>query len=367
MSSRRSVTADSRWTLALPLAVAVFTFLWRLGASSLFTDETSSWLAGRASLGELFSAVRKSEVAPPSYYLLLHAWIGLTGSDSIWTMRLLSVLAGICLVAAVWWLARLLSGDVAALLAALLTALSPLVVQYSQEIRAYVFVMLFATVAVAAAIAARDAASQQRWLALAGVASVAAIWTHYTGLLVIAPLVLYVWCAPGFSRRARRAYAAACASALVIVAPLMVLQLRAGHQGGVAPYAHLTATNLEKVVGTPFDGRFAGSQLTHVAGSGAAVVALAYLARRLCRDTPELWLLLAAALVPVLALAAVTLAATVSGESTYDSLITRYTAVAAPFMIVALGFAIATISRPAATALGAVALVAALSGLLATY
>src|ERR1700733_4630943 len=168
MSSKRSVTADSRWTLVLPLALAGFTFLWRLSASSLFTDETSSWLAARTSLGGVFSAVRQSEVAPPSYYLLLHVWIGLTGSDSILTMRLLSVLAGLCLVAAVWWLARLLSGDVAALLAALLTALSPLVVQYSQEIRAYVFVTLFATVAVAAAIAARHAAGQQRWLVLAG-------------------------------------------------------------------------------------------------------------------------------------------------------------------------------------------------------
>lgn len=352
----------------MPLAVAAGTFLWRLGGSSLFVDETYSWLAAHASLGNVFSAVRETEVAPPSYYLLLHFWIALTGSDSVWTMRLLSVLAGLGVVAAVWWLARLVAGNAAAVLAGLTAAASPLLVEYAQEARAYVFVMLCATIAVAAAItAARTSTRQLRWLALAAVAAVATIWTHYTGLLVIGPVAVYVWCSPTLSRRARSAYVSACALALAAVAPLMVIQLRAGHQGGVAPFARLTTAHIEAVIATPFDGRFPGHALTLLLGAATVVVAVAYLAASRRRRSPELWLLLATAVVPVAAVVGVTVAATVLSEQTYDSLITRYTAVAAPFMLIALAWAIVRLARPVGVLLAAVAALAAVTGLLAAY
>ena len=134
--------------------MAAVAFLWRLGASSLFIDETFSWRAAAGSFGGVFSSVHATEVAPPGYYLLLHFWIRILGSDSESTMRLLSVLAGVAFVAAVWWLGRELAGDAVGLLAALLAALSPLAVQYAQEVRAYIFVMLCTTVAVAAAVRA---------------------------------------------------------------------------------------------------------------------------------------------------------------------------------------------------------------------
>lgn len=314
--------------------------------------------------------MRATEVAPPAYYLLLHFWIRVLGSDSVWTMRLLSVLGGIALVAAVWWLGRLVAGNAVALLAALMTALSPLAVEYVQEVRAYTFVMLGGTIAVAAAVeATRRPRNARPWLVVSAAASVATIWLHYTGLLVILPLVAYVWTSRGLSIVARRAYVVVCAAAFVIVAPLMVIQLRAGHQGGVAPFAKPTATNFARVLGTPFDGRFPPRALTYLTGAVAVAVALVYILSRpgVLPRAHERWLVLAAAVIPVVAIAGVTVAAKLFDEQTYYVLITRYTAVSAPFLLVAIAITLVRAPRAAAIALAALVVASIVSGLSATY
>ena len=68
--------------------------------------------------------------------------------DDEWVLRLPSAVAAIALVAAVWWLALPLGGRRAATIAALFCALSPLVLQYGQQARGYVFAMLLVTLAV---------------------------------------------------------------------------------------------------------------------------------------------------------------------------------------------------------------------------
>ena len=356
--------------LAGVVAVGAVAFLLRLGSSSLFIDETYSWHAAAGSFGAVFSSVRATEVAPPGYYLLLHFWIRIVGSDSEWTMRFLSVLAGLAFVAAVWWLGRLLTGDMVGMLAGLMAALSPLVVQYAQEVRSYIFVMLCTVVAVAAAIrATRGGDHTGRWVGAAAAASIGAVWLHYTGLLVIGPLAVYVWTDRRLSARARRAYVIACGVAFLIVAPLMVLQLRAGHQGGVAPFAHPSAVNFARVVGTPFDGSFAPRALAYAPGAAAVLIALAYLlaAPRAVPSRRDRWLLIAAAGAPAAAAVAVTVAAAVLNEHTYYSLITRYTAVGAAFMLISIAIAIVKAPRLAGALLAIVVAVPTVAGLAATY
>jgi uncharacterized membrane protein len=201
---RRSLSAPL--ALSGVVALAALALLWRLGSSSLFVDETFSWRAAQASFAGVFTNVRATEVAPPGYYLLLHFWIRLLGSDSEWTMRLLSALAGIAFVGAVWWLGRLVAGNSVGVLAALMATLSPLLVAYAQEVRAYIFVMVCAVIEVAAAIeATRRLDEAMRWIGVSAAASVATIWLHYTGLLVILPLAAFVWTSE-LGVVARRAY-----------------------------------------------------------------------------------------------------------------------------------------------------------------
>ena len=111
--------------VALPacLLLALLVFAHGLGASSLFVDEAASWHAAAGSLRDVFTRVRADEVAPYTYYVFLHEWIyRFHDASEVW-MRLPSMLAGVALVAAVAWLAYLISGRVAACVAALLAAL----------------------------------------------------------------------------------------------------------------------------------------------------------------------------------------------------------------------------------------------------
>jgi uncharacterized membrane protein len=150
--------------------------------------------------------VRVDELAPPTYYVLLHVWIQLTGSESEWVMRFLSVIAGVGVVISASWLAGLLGGRRVGALSGVLAALSPLFLQYSQEARAYVFAMLGVTIAVAAAVQASRSSASRKWLILSAAAAIAAIAFHYTAVLVVLPLEVWVWFLSGFSDRARRAH-----------------------------------------------------------------------------------------------------------------------------------------------------------------
>jgi len=146
----------------------------------------------------------------------------------------------------------------------------------------------------------------------------------------------------------------------------MVIQLRAGHQGGVAPYGRLTATNAARVVGTPFDGRHPESTAILLLGAVMVAGAIASSLRRSQRSADRLLVVAAALLAPVTVLA-VTIAAELFHQTTYDSLITRYSAVAAPFILIALAWWIITVPRPWGAALAVATLIAALSSLIPSY
>ncbi|MEA2187912.1 MAG: mannosyltransferase, partial [Solirubrobacteraceae bacterium] len=94
--------------LVLVLAAALFSL--RLGHSSLFIDEVFSWNASRGDLSRLADSLRYSEVTPPLYYLLLYGWLHIAGSDSEIVMRVPSVLAGVGVVASIYWLGLLVAG-----------------------------------------------------------------------------------------------------------------------------------------------------------------------------------------------------------------------------------------------------------------
>ena len=180
---RRGEHGSSLWlALGLPLALGALVLSYRLGAASLFVDEVYSWRAAASGLGALLHRVHVDEVAPPTYYLLLHGWISLLGTDAEWALRLPSAVAGLSLIGLTFWLANELGGRRAGTIAATATAVSPLVLEYGQQARAYVFVMAAVTLAVAAAArAARSEDLGPRWLALSAAAAGAALWIHYSG------------------------------------------------------------------------------------------------------------------------------------------------------------------------------------------
>ena len=339
-------------------ALAIGSLCWRLGSSSLFIDEVASWRAADASIGELFHRVRVDEVAPPTYYLLLHVWVRILGSDREWVMRSLSVVAAVAMVGAVYWLASMLAGRLAGSLAALLAAVSPLVLEYGQEVRAYAWAMLAVTIAAGCIVRAtreehaRSSAGSV-WLALGTLAGVLALWFHYSAILVIGPLAVFACLARGVSPRLRLAHGATIALGGLALLPILRDQLHEGHQNAIAPIAQLTASNVERVVGAPFDRTY--NLLPGAVSVLAALLVLASIAILLLPRArgviahPRLIACLAG--LPAVALIVLTAAGR-------PELISRYDAVAVPFMVIAIGVGVA-VWGPAGLLLTTLALVVA--------
>ncbi|MFC2029637.1 hypothetical protein ACFLWA_02795 [Chloroflexota bacterium] len=131
----RSLASWRFWLLIAILLAAFGLRMHRLGADSLWYDETVSvHLAGK-SIPALISHTAR-DIHPPGYYLLLHAW-GLLAGQSEFVAAFLSLFFGILLVALAYVLGARVFGPGAGLLAAFLVALSPFNLWYSQEVRMY--------------------------------------------------------------------------------------------------------------------------------------------------------------------------------------------------------------------------------------
>lgn len=132
--------------------------LYRLGANSLWYDETVSVVLAQSELAELIRHTA-GDIHPPLYYVLLHFW-GRVAGWSEFAMAFVSLWFGVLLVAVVWRVTRAwtspqpsplqgegvatsplpspLQGEgVVALVAALFVAISPYNIWYSQEVRMY--------------------------------------------------------------------------------------------------------------------------------------------------------------------------------------------------------------------------------------
>jgi uncharacterized membrane protein len=354
-----SAPSISRLLPLLPVLLATVNFFWQLGSPSLHIDEAFSWSAADSPLGDLLHQVRVIETAPWTYYLGLHGWIGLLGSDDEWVMRLPSALAGVALVPVTYRIGLLALGRRPALLAATLVAASPLVLTYAQQVRAYAFAMLLVAIAVWAALeAARAERRRQRaWLGVLVACSIGAFWLHYTTALVLVPLYVWVLLGSGLERRRALTVAGAMLLGSLPLLPLMLDQLSRGHEAGVAPSARLTAEHALRVLATPYDGRSERLTVWLALGAAALVVAFLLLAvtQRGRGRNQQVGLLLSLAITPVLAVTALTIFSD-------DVLISRYTAVAAPFLILVLAAGVAVAPRLAAPVIALVALGAGVGG-----
>ncbi len=180
-------------SLAL-LLLAFAVRIYRLDAQSLWYDEAVSAQVAAKGLPEL-TRWTANDIQPPLYYYVLSGWTRLAGRGE-WVLRFPSAFFGVLGVAAVWALVRRIfgrgpTGALAAALAALLAALSPLYVYYGQEARMYTQLVFFSTLAGYALWRSLETNRARWWLAFV-LAALAALYTHYSALFL---LVAYGLCA----------------------------------------------------------------------------------------------------------------------------------------------------------------------------
>ena len=347
-----------RWALPAILVVAGVNFFWQLGSSSYFIDEAFSVIHSLPSFHTMFHVIGHVETSPYAYFLFLHEWIIRTGSQAEWVTRLPSAVAGVVLVAAVYWMSRALVTRRVALGAAALTAISPLIQVYAQETRVYIFLMVAVVVAVGGSVrAAQRTERQLSFLMLGAAASFLAIWLHYTAFSVVLPLAIWVATRTELSRRGRVMFVATCLAGLGTVLPLLLEQYH--YYPKLVPIAGaINGRNIVSVLGTSFATRV-GTPINARTVIGALVMlcALAVLLVPHGRQVRQRILLVALCAVAVLGLIGVDL----TGK---QLLITRYTAVVAPFMVTAIAVACWRLPRTGAAALAIAAVAISAVGLI---
>ena len=175
--------------IVLVLLLAAFLRFHRLEAQSFWNDEGNSARLSERSIALIIEGTA-SDIHPPLYYLLLRGWREVVGASEF-SLRALSAFAGIGTVAATFALGKVVASrslegsgpPVVAPVAALLAAVNPALVYYSQEARMYSLLALLATLATLLLIRWWRATRSGRpgtGLAVAYVTCAAAgLYTHY--------------------------------------------------------------------------------------------------------------------------------------------------------------------------------------------
>jgi hypothetical protein len=215
------------WLLAGAVAVAAGLRLPFLAQQSLWIDETfTRQIALAPHLSDVWSMVKVTESTPPAFYWLCWAVMHGTGSESDAMLRLSSAVAGTLTVPTAFLAFRRALGTRVALAVAWLCAVSPVLVWYGLDARAYALFVLLGLVNLAALLRVLGRPSRARCAAWA-LTAVLCVWTHYFAVFFIAGQVLFVLLARGGpARRSILAW-----SGLVALGALPLVPLVAGQSG----------------------------------------------------------------------------------------------------------------------------------------
>jgi 4-amino-4-deoxy-L-arabinose transferase-like glycosyltransferase len=305
-----------------------------LAVQSLWLDEAYTLRLARMSFGGMLHAIPATESTPPLYYILAWLWTRVCGS-SAFAIRSLSALLGILTVPVVYWLALRLAGRRAALIAGLLVALSPLLIWYSQEARAYALAALLGAASLLCLVAFLELdTGGGRWLAGWAASAALGLASHYFVAFVVVPELGWLLWRRGRDRRVLAAAGVVIAVAVALL-PLALAQRGTGHADYISQGS--LATRLLQIPKQFLTGYASPSQIVTsvlaalLAAAGAVAVLVRYRSRVGTRALIPLAVGLACVVIPiVLALAGV------------DFLDTRNVLPALPLLlvVVAIGFAL---------------------------
>ncbi len=238
-------TTSRRLLLGAILLIGTGLRLFRLGADSLWYDETvSTYLAG-SSIAELIRHTA-GDIHPPGYYVLLRGWLlltgygaghaGPTGNGLEFAAAFFSLFLGVLLIALVYVLAARFAGSAVAPVAAGLIALSPFNVWYSQEVRMYTLGAVLGVVVLWALMGiATESRSNHPYLLYVTAAAIG-MYTLYYFVFLLIPVNLWVLLALLRQRRPVGPLIGANAFAGLLCAPWIPNAWRQATQPPVPPW-----------------------------------------------------------------------------------------------------------------------------------
>ncbi|MEU5594909.1 glycosyltransferase family 39 protein [Streptomyces sp. NPDC020298] len=172
-----------------PLSVTLLLGLWGITReNSMWRDEAATWEAAHRTIPEIWHLLGRVDVVHGLYYMFMHVVFAVFG-DSLWSLRLPSVLAMACAAVVITLLGDRLAGRCTGPAAGLAFALLPAVQQYAQEGRPYALVTAGVTLACRLLVAAVDSPGTGRWAAYGTAVLVAALLNWFSLLVLFAHAV----------------------------------------------------------------------------------------------------------------------------------------------------------------------------------
>ena len=225
---------DLRWLALITAGAAVIRFA-TLDLQSFAYDEVfTADVVIQHGLGETLSTIRHTESTPPLYYVLAWLWSKPFGTGEV-GLRSLSALLGTALVPVTYAAGAALGARRAGLIAALLVAVSPAFVWYSQQARAYILLALLVAAGLfffGRALERGDRRSLAGW----AVCSALGLATHYFAAFIVVPEAVWLLASVGHRRRAIGAVAGVAVAGVALL-PLAIEQQSAGHADYIADLA----------------------------------------------------------------------------------------------------------------------------------
>lgn len=256
-----------KWGLLALVAIGFALRLHRLGAESLWYDETVSVQLALKSVAALI-AHTAGDIHPPGYYLLLQIWFRLVGTHPglEFLSAFPSLIFGLLLIPlGVVLSSRVYRGGKTCLLTALLLAVHPYHLWYAQEVRMYTLGAFLGMLSLLAAWwIGVEGESKARWWLFYAVAGVAGLYSLY--YLAFLLLTLGMWLAFRLAQESRRRslihWLIAHAAMLVLYAPWLPILWRQVTEPPVPPWRNFIppARMLVETVGALVAGQSFPSQ-----------------------------------------------------------------------------------------------------------
>ncbi len=179
VSARRSAHAISAMVGLCVVATGV-----RVATSrGLWVDEAISVTQAQMPFGKMLQDMETTDVHPPLHHAILWVTVRVFGTSEF-AVRLPSLIAGVALVPAMYWVGKVVFNRRTGWIAAVLATIAPFCVWYSQEARMYSQFMLFAALAIGAQVLAVRRGRWYDW-ALYAVSTALLFWTQYFGIMPI--------------------------------------------------------------------------------------------------------------------------------------------------------------------------------------
>jgi mannosyltransferase len=190
------VLLNSRYIQLLILITCIGFFLrfYNLGFNSLWLDEASTLNfvtvdgAGGSFL-EIWKYTLQYDPNPPIFVWLEYIIISLVGVSEI-TLRFAPALFGALTVPLIYFVGKEFIDENGGVIAATAFALSPFLILYSQEARAYSMLLFFITLTTLFYLKATQSEGLKYWIVFAAF-SACSVWVHFYTIIFLGSLILY--------------------------------------------------------------------------------------------------------------------------------------------------------------------------------